>query len=171
MAGRLFERSELVKLLTEKQVGPLEGFRSKVGRKFNATVKLSEEFKPAFDFGENGHDQPVTIDPQKHEALGLCPICQKGQVYVLDRAYACENAVSKEKTCTFRISKNILYREIPKEQVEKLIATGKTDLLPKFVSKKGRPFSAHLKLENGKVGFEFAERKPKKSAPRKAVAA
>ncbi|PYL55151.1 MAG: DNA topoisomerase III, partial [Verrucomicrobia bacterium] len=34
MAGRLFERSELVKLLTEKQVGPLEGFRSKVGRKF-----------------------------------------------------------------------------------------------------------------------------------------
>src|SRR5205823_11971511 len=46
MDGRLFERSELVKLLTEKQVGPLEGFRSKVGRKFNATVKLSEDFKP-----------------------------------------------------------------------------------------------------------------------------
>jgi DNA topoisomerase-3 len=90
---------------------------------------------------------------------------------VLDRAYACENAVAKEKTCTFRISKNILHREIPKEQVQKLITTGKTDLLPKFVSKKGRPFSAHLKLENGKVGFEFAERKPKKSAPRKAVAA
>src|ERR1700726_2808664 len=171
MAGRLFERSELEKLLTEKQVGPLEGFRSKVGRKFNATVKLSEDFKPAFDFGENGHDQPVTIDPGKHEAIGLCPICQKGQVYVLDRAYACENAVSKEKTCTFRISKNILHREIPVEQVQKLITTGKTDLLPKFVSKKGRPFSAHLKLENGKVGFEFAERKPKKSAPRKAVAA
>src|SRR6266403_639937 len=171
MAGRLFERSELEKLLTEKQVGPLEGFRSKVGRKFNATVKLSEDFKPAFDFGENGHDQPVTIDTEKHEALGLCPICKKGQVYVLDRAYACENAVAKEKTCTFRISKNILHREIPKEQVQKLIMTGKTDLLPKFVSKKGRPFSAHLKLENGKVGFEFAERKPKKSAPRKAVAA
>src|SRR5204862_256604 len=83
---------------------------------------------------------------------------------VLDRAYACENAVAKEKTCTFRISKNILHREIPKEQVQKLITTGKTDLLPKFVSKKGRPFSAHLKLENGKVGFEFAERKPKKRA-------
>ena len=172
MAGRLFERDELVKLLTEKRVGPLEGFRSKIGRKFNAIVKLGEEFKPEFDFGENGHDQPVTIDAAKHESLGLCPLCQKGQVYVLDRAYACENAVSKEKTCTFRISKNILHREIPKEQVQKLISTGKTDLLPKFVSKKGRPFSAHLKLENGKVGFEFAPRKPKKPAlPRKAVAA
>lgn len=171
MAGRLFEREELVKLLTEKRVGPLEGFRSKIGRKFNAIVKLGEEFKPEFDFGENGHDQPVQIDTTKHESLGLCPICQKGQVYVLDRAYACENAVSKEKTCTFRISKTILHREIPQEQVQKLISTGKTDLLPKFVSKKGRPFSAHLKLENGKVGFEFAARKPKKAAPRKAVAA
>jgi DNA topoisomerase III len=171
MAGRLFERGEVEKLLTEKRVGPLEGFRSRIGRKFNATVKLGEEFKPEFDFGENGHDQPVTIDAAKHEDLGLCPICQKGHVYVLDRAYACENAVSKEKTCTFRISKTILHREIPKEQVQKLIATGKTDLLPKFVSKKGRPFSAHLKLENGKVGFEFAERKPKKPSLRKAVAA
>ncbi len=171
MAGRLFERAELEKLLTEKRVGPLEGFRSKIGRKFNAIVKLGDDFKPAFDFGENGHDQPVEIDPAKHELLGLCPLCHKGQVYVLDRAYACENAVSKEKTCTFRVSKTILQREIPKEQVQKLIATGKTDLLPKFISKKGRPFSAHLKLDNGKIGFEFAARKPRKPAPRKAVAA
>jgi DNA topoisomerase III len=59
------------------------------------------------------------------------------------------------------VSKVILQREIPKEQVQKLIATGKTDLLPKFISKKGRAFSAHLKLENGKIGFEFAERKPR----------
>jgi DNA topoisomerase III len=171
MAGRLFERAELEKLLTEKRIGPLEGFRSKIGRKFNAIVKLGDDFKPAFDFGENGHDQPITIDTTKHELLGLCPLCHKGQVYVLERAYACENAVSKEKTCTFRVSKTILHREIPKEQVQKLIATGKTDLLPKFVSKKGRPFSAHLKLDNGKIGFEFAARKPKKAAPRKAVAA
>jgi DNA topoisomerase-3 len=54
-----------------------------------------------------------------------------------------------------------LQREIPKEQVQKLIATGKTDLLPKFISKKGRAFSAHLKLENGKIGFEFVEKKPR----------
>jgi DNA topoisomerase-3 len=170
MAGRLFERSELEKLLTEGRVGPLEGFRSKVGRKFNAPVKLGEDFKPQFDFGENGLDAEIKIDRAKHEALGLCPVCQKGQVFVLDRAYACENAVSAPKTCSFRVSKTILHREIPKEQVQKLIATGKTDLLPKFISKKGRPFSAHLKLENGKVGFEFAEKKPKKTAVRKAAA-
>jgi DNA topoisomerase-3 len=92
---------------------------------------------------------------------------------VLDNSYACENAVSAEKTCTFRVSKVILQREIPKEQVEKLIGAGKTDLLPKFISKKGRPFSAHLKLENGKVGFEFAEKaaRPKKTSTRRAALA
>jgi DNA topoisomerase-3 len=173
MAGRLFERGEIEKLLIDGRVGPLEGFRSKMGRKFNAEVKLGEDFKPEFDFGEGAHDRPVKIDVHKHEALGLCPVCQKGQVYVLDRAYACENAVASPKTCSFRLSKTILHREIPKEQVQKLITIGKTDLLPKFVSKKGRPFSAHLKLEKGKIGFEFAEKTPKSKTPaaRKTVAA
>ena len=172
MAGRLFEPEEVKKLLTEGRVGPLEGFRSKVGRKFGAIVKLGEEFKQEFDFGEGANGEPVKIDKAKHESLGLCPICQKGQIYVLDKAYACENALASPKTCSFRISKFILQREIPREQVQKLIATGKTDLLPKFISKKGRPFSAHLKLENGKVGFEFAAKAPrKKKAPAPKVAA
>ncbi|MFN2540763.1 MAG: DNA topoisomerase III [Chthoniobacterales bacterium] len=171
MAGRLFERSEVEALLKNGQVGPLEGFRSKVGRKFNATVKLGEDFKQQFDFGEEAHGAPVKIDKDKHETLGLCPVCQKGQVYVLDRSYACENAVASPKTCSFRISKTILHREIPQEQVQKLIATGKTDLLPRFVSKKGRPFSAYLKLENGKIGFEFEKKTPRQKKPATKAAA
>jgi DNA topoisomerase-3 len=166
MAGRLFERSEIETLLRNGRVGPLEGFRSKMGRKFNAVVKLDQDFKQAFDFGQDGAGGEEKIDKEKHEALGLCPICQKGQVYDLERAYICENAVANPKTCTFRVSKMILQREIPREQVEKLINTGKTDLLPKFISKKGRAFSAHLKLENGKIGFEFAPKAPKKKSTR-----
>jgi len=171
MAGRLFEAAEVEKLLTERRVGPLEGFRSKVGRKFGAAVKLNGDFKQEFDFGEKGIDVEQKIDAARHEALGLCPVCQKGQVYVLERAYACENAIGSAKTCSFRISKVILQREIPKEQVQKLITAGKTDLLPKFISKKGRPFSAHLKLENGKVGFEFAERTPNAKKSKKVATA
>ena len=42
------------------------------------------------------------------------------------------------------------------EQVIKILTTGKTDLLDRFISKKGRPFKAYLVLEKtGKVGFEF----------------
>ena len=56
------------------------------------------------------------------------------------------------------VSKMILGREIPKEQAQKLLTTGKTGLLEGFISKRGRPFSAYLKLEDEKVGFEFPEK-------------
>ncbi len=171
MAGRLFDRAEVETLLREGRVGPLEGFRSKMGRKFNAIVKLGEDFKQQFDFEDKQAAEPQSIDRENTESLGTCPLCQKGQVFVLDRAYTCENALATPKSCTFRVGKVILQREIPKEQVQKLIATGKTDLLHKFISKKGRPFSAHLKLEDGKVGFEFAKKapSPKKTAAKKAA--
>ena len=169
MAGRLFERPEVEKLLAEGRVGPLEGFRSKMGRPFNATVKLGDDFKPEFDFGADGNGAPQKIDTARHEAIGICPIC-KGQVYELENAYICERAAAAPKKCTFRISKTILQRPIPKEQVQKLMATGKTDLLPRFISKRGRPFSAHLKLQHGKVGFEFAEKAPRPRKPRKTAA-
>ena len=173
MAGRLFDRAEVETLLRDGKVGPLEGFRSKMGRKFNAPVKLGEDFKQQFDFGENGNGGPLAIDTSKHQEIGICPVCKEGKVYELENTYVCERALATPKTCTFRVSKVILQREIPREQVQKLMTEGKTDLLPKFISKKGRPFSAHLKLENGKIGFQFAEKKPraKKTAKREAAAA
>jgi DNA topoisomerase-3 len=49
--------------------------------------------------------------------------------------------------------------------MKKLLETGKTDLLQRFISKKGRPFSAYLvRGADGKVGFEFEERKPRAGA-------
>ncbi len=170
MASRQFEPEEVNELLSKRRIGPLHGFRSKMGRPFEAVVTLGEELKPQFEFNGNGFEEK--IDKQKHEALGLCPVCQKGQVYVLERAYICENAIAEPKTCTFRMGKVILQRDIPKEQAQKLVATGKTDLLPRFISKKGRAFSAYLKLENGKVGFEFQIKPapPKRASKRPARA-
>jgi DNA topoisomerase-3 len=170
MAGRLFETAEVEQLLTRGRVGPLEGFRSKMGRPFNATVKLGEDFKQEFDFGDGGNGAPEKIDASRHEFIGICPVCKEGQVFEVENAYICERATLVPKKCSFRLSKTILQRAIPKEQAQKLITTGKTDLLPKFISKRGRPFSAHLKLENGKVGFEFAEKTPRAKKPRKAAA-
>jgi len=54
------------------------------------------------------------------------------------------------------VSKMILGREIPKEQAQKLLSTGKTDLLEGFISKRGRPFSAYLKLEDEKSRFRIS---------------
>jgi DNA topoisomerase-3 len=170
MASRLFERPEVEKLLAEGRVGPLEGFRSKMGRPFNATVKLGEDFKPEFDFATDGNGAPQKIDTSQHESIGDCPICKEGQVYELENAFICERAAGAAKKCTFRIGKTILHRTIPKEQVQKLITTGKTDLLPQFISKRGRPFSAYLKLQHGKVAFEFAEKSRRAKTPRKRAA-
>ena len=98
------------------------------------------------------------------EVIGQCPIC-KSNVYDTGMAYICEKATGPKKTCTFRSGKVILQRQMTKEETAKLIREGKTDLLHKFISKKGRPFSAYLVLgKDGKVNFEFEPRKAKAPA-------
>ncbi|MEI9896418.1 MAG: topoisomerase C-terminal repeat-containing protein [Chthoniobacter sp.] len=57
----------------------------------------------------------------------------------------------------------------PADQALKIFREGKTDLLPRFISKKGKPFAAYLKLEEGKVTFEFAPREMKAPAKKKAA--
>ncbi len=166
MAGRQFELEEVTALLTTGKVGPLEGFRSKRGFPFAAIVKLGEDLKPVFEFESNGSAAEEHIDLAGAEKMGLCRVCEKGQVYDLPNAYTCENAIAAAKTCTFRLNKTILQKQIPKEQAAKLLETGKTDLIPGFISKKGRPFAAYLKLEAGKIVFEFEPRKEKSKRPK-----
>jgi DNA topoisomerase-3 len=86
-------------------------------------------------------------------------------VYDTGLAYQCERSVGPDRQCDFRSGKIILQREIEPVQMEKLLTTGKTDLLHKFISKKGRPFSAYLvRGADGKVSFEFEPRVPKTAA-------
>src|SRR5207248_272383 len=67
MASRQFEPEEVHELLAKGRVGPLQGFRSKMGRPFEALVKLGAEKKPQFDFGENGLDAEQKIDTEKRK--------------------------------------------------------------------------------------------------------
>ena len=71
----------------------------------------------------------------------------------------------RQRTCDFRSGKIILQQPIERAQMQKLLATGKTDLLEKFISRKGRPFKAFLVVKDGKVGFEFEPREPKARKP------
>jgi DNA topoisomerase-3 len=84
-------------------------------------------------------------------------------------AYVCENAVGPTKSCDFRSGRMILQQPIEREQMKKLLASGRTDLLTGFVSKKGRRFKAFLvKQPDGKIGFEFQPRAPKDKAAKPA---
>lgn len=173
MAGRELEREEVESLLSTGKVGPLEGFRSKMGRLFAAHVHLDEtsEWKQRFDF-EKADSDAATMDLSAAPRIAGCPLCHKGQVVETESAFLCEHTPSK--ACTFRMGRVILQQAISLEQATKLCTTGKTDVMRRFISKKGRPFSAILKLEDGKVGFEFEPRPakaPKKGATTKAKAA
>ncbi len=163
VAGRQFEPAEIETLLTQKIVGPLAGFRSKLGRPFSAVIRFTPEFKAEFDFGQNGKEQPngeaaPAPDFSAQEPLGKCPKCG-GRVFEDTAMYVCEHAVGPAKTCAFRSGKLILQQAVDRAQFTKLLATGRTDLFTHFVSRKGRPFKAFLVVDkDGKVGFEFERR-------------
>jgi DNA topoisomerase-3 len=84
--------------------------------------------------------------------------------------YVCSKAVPTNAqptpSCDFKTGRVILQQVIEHDQVKKLLAEGKTDLLEKFVSNKTRrAFKAYLTYdaEAGKVSFAFEPSKyPKK---------
>jgi DNA topoisomerase-3 len=170
-SGREWSPEEVAELLRNGKAGPLTGFRSRMGRPFVATLRLTPEYKLEFDFGQERTDASGEIEQPDFtgkEPVGDCPKCG-ARVFELDMAYSCEKALGPTKTCDFRSGKVILQRPIEREQMQKLLSTGKTDLLPRFISKKGRPFSAFLvKSPDGSVRFEFAPRAAK--APKKGAA-
>jgi DNA topoisomerase-3 len=164
VASRQLEISEVEELISKGTVGPLQGFRSKQGFPFAAIIKMGAEFKPEFDFGNDknadGADS-APIDFTGKEPLGKCPKCG-GRVFDGGMNYLCENATGAAKTCTFRTGKIILQQPIEAAQVKKMLETGKTDLLTKFISKKNnRAFKAFLVIKDGGTAFEFAPREPK----------
>ena len=161
LAGRPLDRAEISELLKEKTVGPLEGFRSRFGKPFNASLELDPEFKVKFSFGEREGDAAAEEAIRNAEILAACPVCKKGSIRDGMNSYVCDRSLGAEKSCGFRMGKTILQRAIDRSQVVKIAETGRTDLIPGFVSKKGRKFSAYLKLDGQKVSFEFEPRAPK----------
>lgn len=172
LAGRQLEPAEADALIAKREIGPIDGFRSRLGRAFSANLVMKDDFTIEFSWGDGGNDDGEEgPDFSGQEALGQCPKCSHS-VFESPNAYVCEKAVGNARTCDFRSGRTILKRPIEREQMAKLLATGKTDLLDKFISKKGRPFSAYLvKQKDGKIGFEFEERDPSKSKGRGAAAA
>ncbi|CAN1555654.1 TopA Topoisomerase IA [Burkholderiaceae bacterium] len=181
-AGRTFEVAEVEQFMRDKKIGPLEGFRSKAGWPFVAemALKYNEEdknWKLEFDFGDDKNEESGEIVEFADASLGACPKCgsavhEHGSNYV-----CCKSVPTNEQptpSCDFKSGTLILQQPIDREQIVKLLNTGKTDLLDKFVSNRTRrAFKAMLAWnpEEGKVTFEFAPREGgKKYPPRKTAA-
>ncbi len=170
LASRQLEPVEAEELVTKRVLGPLQGFRSKMGRPFASMLKMGDDFKVQFDFGQgpNGDGAAEEVDFTGQESLGKCPKCGSN-IFENGMSYVCEKSVGKERTCDFRSGKIILQQTVDRAQMVKLLTTRTTDLLPRFISKKNRPFQAYLVLDDeNKVKFKFLERAPKgkKGAPK-----
>ena len=178
-AGRTFENAEVEQFLRDKKIGPLEGFRSKAGWPFTAemVIKFDDEtknYKLEFDFGDDKNAETGEIvDFSAQTSLGKCPKCGSS-IFEHGKNYVCDKSVptlaQPTPSCDFKTGQVILQQPIEREQMVKLLETGKTDLLDKFVSMRTRrAFKAMLAWDGtaGKVNFEFA---PSKFPPRKPAA-
>ena len=174
-AGRTFEPAEVEQFLHDKKIGPLDGFRSKAGWPFSAEIalKYSDEeknWKLEFDFGDDKNaESGEIVEFGDAENLGACPKCGSA-VHEHGANYVCSKSVPTNAqptpSCDFKTGRVILQQVIEHDQIKKLLAEGKTDLLEKFVSMRTRrAFKAYLSYdaEAGKVSFAFEPSKyPKK---------
>lgn len=180
IAGKELKPEEAKTLFTSKFLEEQDGFMSRFNKPFSAALELKQQvsktgklgkWKTGFVFDS---DEPESAEDLTDDMLaGTVTISGESaevKVYETEKAYHVPDFKPSESPDGFRLGKTILQKELPKEEVMKLLAEGKTGLIPGFVSKRTkRPFSAHLTLDsgNGKIGFEFPPRKTAKKAAKK----
>jgi DNA topoisomerase-3 len=161
-------------LIVDKKIGPITDFKNRFGQPFEAELTFAKEkktWKVAFVFEGDDRREEELKNLRDEQIICQAKLDDESEqlipIYEVESAYLAPAMATKVDDRGVRISKTILKREIPTEQAVKLFVEGKTDLMPGFLSKKGRKFAAHLTIdrEKGKLGFEFAPRKnAKKSA-------
>lgn len=149
---------------------PLDGFRSKLGKPFSATLKLDENFALKFHFGD-GQDS----SDRKPENLAEAPVVAKmpalgdGAVQLQrrrvggDRYGLClpQRLFARKEVLVQAREKHALARNNDNPELRKAFAsTGKTPVIDDFVSKRTKKkFSAALALDQkGGISFEFAKK-------------
>ena len=97
------------------------------------------------------------------EPVGLSPV-DGTPVFETPAAYLSDSALAGDDRNGLRIAKIILGRNLEREQIAALLATGRTPLIRGFISKRKKPFDAYLLLDGkGRISFEFPprERQPR----------
>lgn len=97
--------------------------------------------------------ETVAVSFSTRESIGTCPLCGK-PIIESKKGYGCSGW---KEGCKFVIWKEIAGKKISQAQAKKILK-GKSDLIKGFKSKKGSQFDAYLKLDGGKIEFEFPAR-------------
>ncbi len=159
LGGRLMTTVEIVDIINGKTLGPFSDFRSKRGKSFSASLRLTNN-KIEFLFADSIAELDIEAI-KKGESLGNSPV-DGTPVFETPAAYMSASTLDGDKEKGLQISKMILARAIEPDHIKQLLTDGKTELITQFISKKKRPFDAYLLLNKaGKISFEFPPRKRK----------
>jgi len=156
VAGKQLTEKQVKDLLSKGRTSRLRGFTSRAGRKFEARLKLDEEFKAVFDFEQGaeqqGESRQASRAPEEPGPLA-CPKCGQGQIIEGKRGYGCNRF---REGCDFVVWKEIAGKKLTENQIRTLISKGRTSRLRGFKSRSGGTFQARLRLDpEWKVVFEF----------------
>ncbi len=178
-AGLGLADEQMEELITKRELPVMEGFRSKFGKPFKAGLRLiapetergSWKAEFYFDDAKENNAQTTTALPQK--SLGLMTVKEQGELEVMETEkqwlVPAFDQGGKAGKKGFSMSRNILGKDIEEEQLRRVLAEGKSELITGFVSQRThRPFDAFLVLDvkKGNVGFEFPPREPRQKGSR-----
>ncbi len=160
ITGRKMEEPEIRELVTAGEIGPLDGFVSpRTGNRFPAKLKLvpdpkdEAKKKVEMDFGNKFEIAEIPVvwtDPETKSEL-----CEAPTSWVLRER---DGDGWKQ---AFSVGRLMCQKPITLEQAIQLVTVGKTDVIEGFISKKGRPFNAHLLRQGAKIAWEFPPRAAK----------
>ena len=173
-AGLSLSDEQLTRLITEGSLPVTDGFRSKFGKPFKAGLRLvppateRASWKAEFTFEEERaekREQPTvpagTIEVPGQGALTL----QESE-----KQWSVPDMQLTGGRKGFSMSRNILGKDITREQLEQVLTRGKTELISGFVSQRThRSFDAYLVLDTkkGNVAFEFPPREERPKGGKK----
>ena len=167
--GRYIDTVTMKELLDNGETPVLEGFLSANGQGYSGILKLNDkgELQLLSEDGTPIGSGSVAEITDESQPLTRCPF-GNGTIYETESTFqcqcdeSCKEAHPKIKKVAI-LPKIVCKREMKPDEAKKFFEEGITDEFDDFISRYGRPFKAKLKLkDNGKHGFEFAPREPKK---------
>lgn len=144
-----------LKMVTDMEIDSSD-FMEKLEGYIQENVKKVLVNNNVIDFSESinklssSPNSSICID-KLDDILGLCPICNSGQIVKNPKGYGCNNW---KNGCKFFVGE-ICGVKISPQQIRNLMNNGRTDLIQGFVSKKGNKFNAILKIQEGNIILEF----------------
>lgn len=132
-----------------QKIGRGEGNEAQFLTQIEAFIKQTLETVPA-----NLETKQFAALPDEEAATGAisCPTCKQGTMVLKKSFYGCSRY---KEGCSQTFPLRVASKKLSSSVIETLCTKKRTGKLKGFTSKQGKSFSAHLKLVDGKIVFDF----------------